>query len=142
MSDSIGPVVVFDGVCGLCNATVDFLMRRDRRKRLRFASNQSAAGRALLARFGVDPEDVRTVYLIEGDRLSRKSSAALRIARTLGLPWKLAYALVIVPRFLRDAVYDWVARNRYKWFGKKETCRLPTPEERARFLVEAADAEG
>src|SRR5262245_25930474 len=91
------PVVVFDGVCNLCNATVDFILRRDRRGLFRFASNQSAAGGALLSRAGIDPADVRSVYLVEGGRVSKRSTAALRIARGLGFPWSLAAAFLIVP---------------------------------------------
>lgn len=128
------PVIIFDGVCNLCNASVDFVLRHDRRGELLFASNQSAAGRALLERFDVPPDDVSSVYLVEGDRIAARSTAALRVARRLGLPWSLAVPLLLLPRPLRDAAYDFVARNRYRWFGKKETCRLPTPEERARFL--------
>jgi predicted DCC family thiol-disulfide oxidoreductase YuxK len=128
------PVIIFDGVCNLCNASVDFVIRRDRRGQFLFASNQSEAGRALLSRFGVAPGDVQSVYLVEGDRIASRSTAALRTARRLGLPWSLAAAFLAIPRPLRDVVYDFIARNRYRWFGKKETCRLPTPEERARFL--------
>jgi predicted DCC family thiol-disulfide oxidoreductase YuxK len=135
VSGAAGPVVIFDGVCNLCNATVDFLIRRDRRGVLRFTANQHEAGRQLLAgrpELGGGGSD--TVYLYHEGRLYERSEAALRIARLLGFPWSMAWGLMLVPRFLRDGVYAWIARNRYRWFGKKETCRLPSPEERARFL--------
>src|SRR5262245_22905218 len=103
------PVVVFDGVCGLCSATVDFIMKRDPRGRFLFAANQSDAGRALLAERGIESAEVSTIYLVEDGRVSSKSTAALRIARGLRFPWFLAYVLILIPRFLRDAVYDWVA---------------------------------
>lgn len=128
------PVIVFDGVCNLCNALVDFVLRRDPRKTFLFASNQSAEGRDLLVRHGADPSDVTTLYLIEDGRAFDRSTAALRIARRLRFPWNLAYGLIVVPRPVRDWFYKVVARNRYRLFGKSETCRLPTPEERERFL--------
>lgn len=134
------PVVVFDGVCNLCNASIDFLLRHDRRGVFRFASNQSGAGRKLLSERGVDPENVQSVYLVEADgRVSSKSTAVLRIARELGWPWRLATVFRVVPRPVRDVVYDLVARSRYRLFGRRQTCRLPKPEERARFLEDEAE---
>lgn len=133
------PVIVFDGVCNLCNASVDFILRRDPGQRFLFASNQSEAGRKLLEAHGIDSSDVSTIYLIEDGRLSERSTAALRIAKGLRFPWNLAAVFLLVPRFLRDPLYNLVARNRYRLFGKKETCRLPTPEERSRFLNEAEE---
>jgi predicted DCC family thiol-disulfide oxidoreductase YuxK len=127
-------VLIFDGVCNFCNSSVRFVMDRDRRGRFLFASNQSDAGSALLRRFGVDPESVQSVYLVGGDRIWSKSSASLQIARRMPFPWNLAVAFVVVPRFLRDWVYDWIASNRYRWFGKADQCRLPTEAERGRFL--------
>jgi predicted DCC family thiol-disulfide oxidoreductase YuxK len=136
------PVLVFDGVCGLCNASVDFVIRHDRRGVFRFTPSQSEVGRSLLERFGVNPDDVQTVYLVEGGRIKARSTAALLVARRLGFPWSLASVFLLVPRPLRDLVYRWIARNRYRWFGKKETCRLPNAEERARFLLEPEEAGG
>jgi predicted DCC family thiol-disulfide oxidoreductase YuxK len=137
------PVIVFDGVCNLCNASVDFVLKRDRREQFLFASNQSEAGRELLQGRGVaPPDDAPSVYLVEEDgRVSTRSTAALRIARRLRFPWWMAYAFIVAPRPLRDAVYDFIARNRYRWFGKSDTCRLPTAQERARFL-DAAPSHG
>jgi predicted DCC family thiol-disulfide oxidoreductase YuxK len=128
------PVIIFDGVCNLCSGLVRFLLERDPRGEFLLTSYQSPAGRRLLKRFGVDPETVATVYLVEGGRLHARSAALLRVARRLPFPWKLAAALVLVPRPWRDRLYDWIARNRYRWFGKRDTCRVPTAAERARFL--------
>jgi predicted DCC family thiol-disulfide oxidoreductase YuxK len=124
------PVVLFDGVCNLCNGMVRFVLARDPRGTFRFASLQSAAARRLLAG-AVPPE---TIVLIEAGKTYTKSCAALRIARGLRFPWPLLYGFVAVPRPLRDLVYDWVARHRYAWFGKRESCMLPAPELRGRFM--------
>lgn len=127
-------VVLFDGVCNLCNAWVLFVIRRDPTGRFKFASLQSDAGRDLLRRFGDSPEAMDTVVLIAGDKLLVRSDAVLEIARGLKMPWPSLYALKIVPRFLRDACYGIVARYRYTWFGRKDVCMVPTPELRRRFL--------
>ncbi len=131
------PVVLFDGVCNLCNGAVQFLVDRDPRARLRFASLQSARGAELLTAHGraVPEGDPDTIVLIEDGVAYERSSAALRIARHLGGVWRLAYAFIVVPRPLRDLVYRFVAKNRYRWFGKTDECRVPTPELRARFLT-------
>lgn len=126
------PILFFDGVCGLCNAAVDFVMRHDARQCFLFATLQ---GETASAQLGVQPDQTfDTVIVVEGGRRFERSDAALHIARQLGWPWKALSWLRIVPRPLRDAVYGWVARHRYGWFGQKETCRMPTPAERARFL--------
>ena len=129
-----GPIIAFDGVCNLCNGTVDFVISRDRRKKFRFLSLQSEAGRRILKRAGMPSDELATVLLVERDRVSTKSTAILRILRSLGGVWKLAGILLIIPRPLRDAVYDWIARHRYGWFGQRNTCRVPSAEERDRFL--------
>jgi predicted DCC family thiol-disulfide oxidoreductase YuxK len=123
-------VVLFDGVCNLCNGAVRFIIARDPAACFRFASLQSGVGRRLLKDDG-PPE---TIVLLEEGKMYSKSTAALRIARGLRLPWPLLYAFIVVPRPLRDFVYDWVARHRYRWFGKLDTCLLPTPALRNRFL--------
>lgn len=128
------PIVLFDGVCNLCNGSVQFLLKRDREARFRFAALQSDTGRSLLAEHGLDPNALSSVVLIEDGKIWQESSAALRIARYLPGAWKLLRVFAAVPRPLRDAVYRWIARNRYRWFGKTETCWLPTPELKARFL--------
>lgn len=127
-------VIIFDGVCHLCNASVDFVMKRDQKRMFRYTANQMEAGQKILRDNGINPDQIETVYLYENGTLYDKSSAALRIARKLGFPYNLAFGFIIVPAFIRNIVYNLIAKNRYKWFGKKETCRLPTAEERSLFL--------
>ncbi len=127
-------VVLFDGVCNLCNGSVQFIIARDPGGRLRFAALESEAARRLLTECGVREALPDSVVLVEGGTVYTRSSAALRIARRLRFPWPMLYGLRIVPPVLRDAVYDFIARNRYRWFGKREVCMIPTPEFRSRFL--------
>ncbi len=134
-SPTSSTVIIFDGVCNLCNAWVDFVIRHDKQDRFAFSANQYEAGRKLLASFGEDPDEVETVYVVENGTLYRKSSAALRILKGLGGGFQLLYVFVIIPRPIRDAIYEVIARNRYRWFGQKSTCRIPTPTERTKFLV-------
>lgn len=129
------PVLIFDGVCNLCNFFVDFVIRRDKKEQFLFTANQHQSGQQLLEEHGYDIEDVSTVFLYENGKMYERSDAALRVARKLGFPWSIAWVGMILPRGLRDGIYKWIARNRYRWFGQKETCRLPTPAERARFLA-------
>jgi predicted DCC family thiol-disulfide oxidoreductase YuxK len=128
------PIVLFDGVCNLCNRSIQLIIPRDPEGRFRFASLQSDLGRELRARLGIDPRAVDSVILVEGDRWYQESDAALRIARGMGGAWRWLWALRLVPPFLRDGAYRTIARNRYRWFGRQETCWLPTPELRGRFL--------
>jgi len=128
------PLVLFDGVCGMCNRAVDFVLARDRADVFRFAALQSAAGQAALTRHGLSADYSDSMVLIVGERCYRYSSASLEILRRLGLPWALLWPLVLVPPPLRDLVYDFVAAHRYRWFGKLEACRVPTAEQRVRFL--------
>ena len=127
-------VVVFDSLCPLCSANARFILRRDRRRTFRLASVQSDAGRALYARFGLDADDPDTMLVVEGERLHRDSDAVLAIARGLGAPWSAAAAFRFVPRAMRDGAYRWIARNRYRLFGRRETCWLPPPDYRDRLL--------
>ncbi len=127
-------VLLFDGVCNLCNGFVNFIIDHDPEGRLKVGALQSAAAAPWLRAAGLDPSHLDSVVLIEKGRVTRKSTAALRVARMLGGPWALAYALIVVPRPLRDLAYDLVARYRYAWFGQRDTCRLPTPDLQARFL--------
>ena len=129
-----GPVVLFDGVCNFCNRSVNFILDHDARRRFRFAALQSDAGQAVLRHFGLRTDDFDTAVLVERGRAYTKSSAALRIARNLGGWWSLFAVLLAIPPFLRDGAYDLLARNRYRWFGKADNCRVPTPEMRDRFL--------
>lgn len=131
--ESAHPVVLFDGVCNLCNGAVNFLIDHDPKAHLRFAALQSDAGQALLGERGLT-NDLDTFVLVEGTRVSERSSAALRVVRYLRWYWQPLRVFWVVPRPLRDAVYGWVARNRYRWFGKKDACRMPTPALKSRFL--------
>jgi predicted DCC family thiol-disulfide oxidoreductase YuxK len=133
------PTVFFDGVCGLCNGFVDFVMARDPGGVFRFAALQGETaaiklGRALRDNPESDTAGLRSIVFCDENQIYRKSEAVLRIVATLGGIWTLARLLQWVPKTLSDAVYDFVARNRYRWFGKREACRLPSPVERTRFL--------
>ena len=128
------PIVLFDGVCNLCHGTVQFVIAHDSAARFRFAPLQSdAAQRLLRERAAVGPLP-DSVALIEGGRLYTRSTAALRIARGLRFPWPLLYGLIIVPRPLRDVIYDLIARYRYKWFGRRDSCMMPSAKVQGRFL--------
>ncbi len=127
-------VVLFDGVCNLCNSAVNFLLDIDQHQRLHFASLQSTFGQAVLAGQGMDQRDLDTFVFLVNNQVFTRSRAALEVLRAVGGVWQLAYCLIIVPPFIRDGIYKWVAKNRYRWFGKQETCRLPTPLLKARFL--------
>ena len=135
------PIVIYDGDCALCHKSVNFLLRHDSEGQFRFASNGSPAGRRLLEVHGIVPEDVESVYLVEGREIYGRSDATLRIARRLKSPWRWLSGFRFVPRPLRDLGYKLVARTRYKFFGKAESCRLPTAEERSRMVVEVEDVE-
>ncbi|MBD9469941.1 thiol-disulfide oxidoreductase DCC family protein [Pseudoxanthomonas sp. PXM01] len=128
-----GPVIVFDGVCVLCNGWVRFLLKHDREGRYRFAAMQSQAGRALLAGHGLDPDDPASFLLVDGAQAWTDSDAIRRVLTGLGGVWRLATVIAVVPRAVRDPLYRLLARNRYRWFGTTE-CRVPTQEEWARFL--------
>jgi predicted DCC family thiol-disulfide oxidoreductase YuxK len=128
------PIVLFDGVCNFCNAGVNFIIDRDARARIRFAALQSAAGQRLLRRFGLRTTDFDTLVLVDGPKCVTRSTAALRIAALMDGWWPLLSALLLVPTFLRDYAYDLLARNRYRWFGRRDACRVPTPDLRRRFL--------
>lgn len=129
------PVIVFDGVCVLCNGWVRFLLRHDRRGRYIYAAMQAAAGRALLVQHGLDPDDPVSFLLVETGQAWSDTDAIIRVVTGLGGPWRLAVALRMVPRPLRDRLYRWIARNRYRWFGRHESCLLPPPGQGDRFLA-------
>ena len=133
--DAPRAVVLFDGVCNLCNGFVRFVIPRDPLDHIRFAALQSEAARRLMAPTGVTRGDADSIVLVEGERAFVRSEAALRIARQLRFPWPLLYGLVVVPRPIRDWAYDIVARNRYRWFGRRDVCMMPGPETQDRFLV-------
>ena len=129
-------VVIFDGVCNLCAHSVKFILNHEANPTLRFVPLQSPAGTRLMREFGFSPEDAKTFVLVAGGRSYVKSDAAIRVASYLRGVWKLLGAVRILPRPIRDWAYDVVARNRYRWFGRAESCMVPTPELRARFIQE------
>lgn len=128
------PVILFDGVCNLCNGSVQFIIKRDTRNTFRFASLQSSYGQDQLLRLGIPTQALESIIYIEGDQFYQKSNAVLEIARHLGGPWPLFYVFKIIPRFIRDWFYNFIATNRYRWFGKKDQCMIPTPALQERFL--------
>lgn len=128
------PIILFDGVCNLCNSSVQFVIRKDRKKIFRFTSLQSEAGQAILTKAGLPASDFTSFLLAYNGKTYTQSSAALRVARILGGPIALLYGFIIVPAFLRNGVYTLISRNRYRWFGKKESCMVPTQDLKDRFL--------
>jgi predicted DCC family thiol-disulfide oxidoreductase YuxK len=128
------PIILFDGVCNLCQGSVQFVLKHDRKRQFLFASLQSPIATELISTFQTRPSRTDSFVLIENGTLYTKSTAALRVCRRLNGGLSLLYAFMIIPAFIRDAVYDLVARNRYKWFGKSNECWLPTPELSDRFL--------
>jgi predicted DCC family thiol-disulfide oxidoreductase YuxK len=127
-------ILLFDGVCNLCNNTVLFVIKRDRKKQIRFGAIQSQEGKKLLQRFGIDQQYLGSLIFIDEGKVYLKSSGALRLSKYLSGLWPLLYALMVIPAFIRNPIYDFVAANRYKWFGKKEVCMIPTPELKSLFL--------
>lgn len=127
-------VLLFDGECVLCSGTVRFILQRERDHAIRFVTAQSAAGQALLRHYGLRRDDWESVVFVEDDTPLFKSAAFFAVLRHLRFPWPLLRAAWIVPRPLRDWVYDRVARNRYDWFGRRDECFVPAPEQRGRFL--------
>lgn len=121
-------------MCNLCNASVQWILRRDHKGVFRFAALQSETGQALLKKFGLSPENFDTVVLVEGESIFTRSDAALGIVQRIGGLWSVLAIFKLMPRPLRNAVYDWVAQNRYRWFGRQEACMLPSPEWEGRFL--------
>lgn len=128
------PILLFDGVCNLCNGFVQFVIQRDPAGTIRFASLQSEAGQTLLRAAQMPAEELSTVVLYENGRFYTHSDVPLLVVRKFGGAWPLLYGFVIIPKFIRDSIYNWIARNRYRWFGKRESCMIPTPNLKARFL--------
>lgn len=134
MNDS-SPIILFDGVCNLCNASVQFIIERDPTAVFRFSALQSDFGQSILAKNAVNTEGGDSVILVEGGKIYDRSTAALRIARRLSGGIKFLYVFIIIPRPIRDFVYKLIAKNRYRWFGKQDACWMPTKELKARFLI-------
>lgn len=129
------PVILFDGVCNFCNSAVNFVIKRNAKANTMFTPMQSAAGQKLLAQYNLPGDDMKSFIFIENDTVYKQSTGALKVCRHLRGLWPLCYGFIIVPRFIRDGIYNWIAKNRYKWFGKKDSCMIPTPEVKARFLT-------
>jgi predicted DCC family thiol-disulfide oxidoreductase YuxK len=131
----INPILFFDGVCNLCQSSVQFIITRDGIGQFKFASLQSNLFKDNFPELVPKNEVWESLVLLENGRIYSKSTAALRVAKRLPFPYPLFYFLMILPRFLRDAMYQYIAKNRYRWFGKKDACWLPTPDLKARFLA-------
>lgn len=128
------PVILFDGVCNLCNGSVQFVIKHDKDGLFKFAALQTEAGQNLLKKYFLSSTDLNSLVLIENGKAYTQSTAALRVAKKLNGAVKILSGFMIVPAFIRDAVYNTIARNRYRWFGKKDSCMIPTPELNSRFL--------
>ena len=127
-------IVLFDGVCNLCNRSVQFIIKHDKKKQFRFASLQGRYGQEFLKKYDLPADNFNSFILLEDDKAYTRSTGALRMLKHLGGGWRLFYGFIILPKFIRDSVYNWVARNRYKWFGKRDECMIPTPELKTRFF--------
>lgn len=128
------PLIVFDGACVMCSANARFVLRHDRRRQFRLTTAQGPLGEALYRHFGLRADEEGTILVVQGGRVLTDSDAVLAIPAGLGWPWRIAAALRIVPRPLRDRIYRWVARNRLRWFGRLETCWVPAPADSDRIL--------
>lgn len=134
MTQARGPILFFDGVCNVCNASVQFVLAHEDGPRLRFASLQSKTAEDMLPALGIDPKDLDSLVIVDGGKVYNRSTAALEAARMLKAPYRWATIFLLVPKFIRDFFYKVFANNRYRLFGKKDECMIPTPELRARFL--------
>ncbi|MFN0083714.1 MAG: thiol-disulfide oxidoreductase DCC family protein [Ferruginibacter sp.] len=128
------PIILFDGVCNLCNNSVQFVIKHDKQEKFNFAALQSETGQAFLKQYGLPATGFDSFVLVQNEKAFFKSTAALHVAKQLDGPIKLLFGFIIVPAFIRNAVYNFIAKNRYKWFGKKDHCMIPTPALKARFL--------
>lgn len=133
MSPENHSVILFDGVCNLCNGAVQFIIKRDPHAHFRYASLQSEIGKSLLQQYQI-PEELKTFILIEQNKVYKRSTAALRVAKQLKGAWPALYLFIIIPPFIRDGVYNLIGKYRYSWFGKKDACMMPTPNIQSRFL--------
>lgn len=127
-------MILFDGVCNFCDSAVNFVLKQDKKDIFRFAPLQSEAGQKLLQQYNLSTKDFDSFVLIDEGKIYKKSSASLKVMSKLPWYWKEVQIFWVIPSFIRNAIYDFVARNRYKWFGKKDRCMIPTPELRNRFL--------
>ncbi|MGZ4053690.1 MAG: thiol-disulfide oxidoreductase DCC family protein [Bacteroidia bacterium] len=127
-------IILFDGVCNLCNSSINFVIRHDKKNHFLFAPLQSETAKRLLEKYAIDPLKTDSFILIENENAFIKSSAALRVTKHLNKLYPLLYSLLIIPPFIRNGVYDYIAKNRYKWFGKKDSCMIPTKELKEKFI--------
>jgi predicted DCC family thiol-disulfide oxidoreductase YuxK len=127
-------IILFDGVCNLCNGAINFVIKRDTGNVFKFATLQEEPGPSLLKEHGINTVDTDSIILLEKGKAYTKSTAALRLARKLSGGWSLLYGFIIIPAFIRNSVYDYIAKNRYKWYGRKDSCMIPTPELKDKFL--------
>jgi predicted DCC family thiol-disulfide oxidoreductase YuxK len=127
-------VIFFDGVCNLCNSAVQFVIKRDQKDQFSYTALQGEYAKSVLPQLGIIPYQLNSILLLEKGRLYTKSSAALHIAKKLGALWPLLYGFMIIPKFIRDWFYDVIAKNRYKWWGKQESCWVPTPLLKSKFI--------
>ncbi len=127
-------ILLFDGVCNLCNGVVQFIIKRDPKAKIKFAALQSEPAQALLKRFNLPVKDFESFVFIHNDKYYQKSEAALNVAKEMGGVWKLFYGFIILPKFFRDFIYELISNSRYKIFGRTDSCMIPTPELRSRFL--------
>jgi predicted DCC family thiol-disulfide oxidoreductase YuxK len=127
-------IILFDGVCNLCNSSIIFVIKHDPKDLFRFAPLQSDIGKSLMEKHQIDPQETDSIILVDQEKAYTKSSAALRVSRHLSGGYPLLAIFLIIPVFLRNLVYDYIAKNRYKWYGKKDSCMIPTPELKAKFL--------
>lgn len=134
LNDAAGPIIVFDAECVLCTANARFVLRHDHVRHFRLASMQKDVGASLYRRFGIDPANPESMIVVSGDRVLKDSDAVLAIYAGLGWPWRAVAVLRFIPRFLRDPAYRWLARNRYRIFGRRETCWVPQPGDADRLL--------
>jgi predicted DCC family thiol-disulfide oxidoreductase YuxK len=127
-------IIFFDGVCNLCNSSIDFIIKRDKNNHFLVGALQDDFSKKILSSYDVKEDYLDSLVLLEDGKIYYRSTAALMISRRLSGLWPFFYAFIVLPVWLRDPIYDWIGRNRYRWFGKKETCRLPTSEEKSKFL--------
>lgn len=128
------PLILFDGVCNLCNTSVQFVLKHENNTECRFAALQSEIGQQKLKELGLKTENFDSIVFIENGKLYQKSTAALKISKYLKFPFNLLQVFIIVPKLIRDFVYNWISKHRYKWFGKQESCWIPKPKYKNRFL--------
>ncbi len=127
-------IILFDGICNLCNSSVNFIIKNDSKEQFMFASLQSDAAKEILLQQNWEKNNINSILLVQDGNIFDKSTAALKIAKNLDGIYKLLYLFIIIPTFIRNILYDYIAKNRYKWYGKKDSCMIPTPELKKRFL--------